>query len=115
MSSTMKSSTAVPGHFPFVAMQLLCKKPAIGFKDPAASSRYIKSNNLDLCIQLKSPFQGIIINLIIDNMKTILAFLALAALAAARPQGDGDAPACPDEMPIQCDGKYIFYFFYLCT
>merc|ERR1711936_1155658 len=54
-------------------------------------------------IQLKSLFQGIIINLIIDNMKTILAFLALAALAAARPQGDGDATACPDEMPIQCD------------
>ena len=104
MSSTMKSSTAVPGHFPFVAMQLLCKKPAIGYKDPAALSRYIKSNNLDLCIQLKSLFQGIIINLIIDNMKTILAFLALAALATARP---GDAPACPPEFPIQCDGKYI--------
>merc|ERR1712110_395689 len=54
-------------------------------------------------IQLGSHFQGIIINIIIDNMKTILSFLALAALATARPQTP--AEGCPEATPFPCVGN----------
>merc|ERR1711874_482726 len=53
-------------------------------------------------IQLGSHFQGMIINIIIDNMKTILAFLALAALATARPEGR-QAQVCPPATPLPCE------------
>ena len=35
----------------------------------------------------------------------------VAAADCSAKRDEDDAPACPDEMPIQCDGKYIFYFF----
>ena len=64
--------------------------------------KYIKSENLDSFIQLGFLFQRIII-IINSNMKTILAFSALAALAVARPDG---IPDCPPGTPIRCWGKY---------
>ena len=65
---------------------------------------------MDLCIQLGPHFQGISINIIIDNMKTVLAFLALAALATARPEGR-QAQVCPKETPLPCEGKYLYPIF----
>ena len=53
-----------------------------------------------MCIQLR-----ILLQRIIDNMKTILAFLALATLASAQPSM---RQACPPEKPQDCgpDRKY---------
>ena len=70
------------------------------------SGTFISHTHLDLCIQLGPHFQGININIIIDNMKTVLAFLALAALATARPEGR-QSQVCPKETPLPCEGNYI--------
>ena len=85
------------------------RKGQVSISNCFNSGTFISHTHLDLCIQLGSHFQGIIINIILDNMKTILAFLALAALATARPEGR-QAQVCPPATPLPCEGKYILKF-----
>ena len=83
------------------------RKGQVSISNCFNSGTFISHTHLDLCIQLGSHFQGIIINIIIDNMKTILAFLALATLASAQPSM---RQACPSEKPLDCGGKYPLIF-----